>query len=90
MIKGRHCPTPRKGIYYDKLLAESIMLQLKYNKGADVEVYDCLDHHHHIRDKTKRRAKERAREAIKKEQRKKYRQLTIFDWMKELNGAQSV
>lgn len=89
MIKGRHCPTPRKGTYYDKLLAESIMLQLKYNKGADVEVYDCLDHHH-IRDKAKRRAKEHAREAIKKEKRKKYRQLTIFDWMNELNGAQGI
>lgn len=88
MING-DCPTPRKGRYDDRVLADSIMLQIKYNRGIDAEVYHCIDHFH-IRDKNKRRNKDRVREKVNKQRRRQFRQLTIFDWMRERDGTQGV
>lgn len=87
-VKGL-CPTPRKPKYYDHILVDTLVLQNNYNRGRNLESYECGDHLH-IRDKDKRKFKERMREARIREARKKYRQLTIFDWMNELNGAQGL
>jgi len=80
------CPTPKKSRYYDLSLAESILIRIKHRTEANLEVYECVDHWH-IRDKTKRKRLDHKREKYNRQQRKKYQQLTIFDWMNEINGT---
>lgn len=88
MSSHRKCPTPHKPMY-DKLLAESLVIQSNYNHGYNNEAYECVDHYH-IRNRTKSNRIRHEREAIARKSRKTYVQLTIFDWMKQLNGPQGI
>lgn len=81
------CPTPQKPVYYDRLFVESLVLQVNHNRGRNLEWYECVDHYH-IRDKDKRNTLRHERERAFRKGRRKYQQLTIFDWMNELNGTQ--